>query len=102
MWGVGVPLLDCAASHHMHMREQQVVRTAGRIILSADKDCPRQIGVVDQLEAAFAAGLTSRGVRSVFRIVDKGLGCFCRWKLQKCNEGGIQRLALERGKPAYM
>jgi hypothetical protein len=48
------------------------------------RNCPRKIGIVDKLEAAFAAGLTSRGVRSVFRIVDKGLGCFRRWKLQKC------------------
>ena len=32
------------------------------------------------------------------RIADryKGLDCFRRWKLQKCNKGGIKRLALQR------
>ena len=60
------------------------------------RNCSCKIGVVDQLETAIAAALTGPGVRSVFRISDKGLGCFRRWKLQKCNEGGIQRLALQR------
>ena len=60
------------------------------------RNCARQIRVIDQLEAAFAAPLTCRRVRSVLRIVDKGLDCFCRWKLQKCNKGGIKRLALQR------
>ena len=60
------------------------------------RNCARQIRVIDQLEAAFAAPLTRRRVRSVLRIVDKGLDCFRRWKLQKCNKGGIKRLALQR------
>jgi hypothetical protein len=42
----------------------------------------------------FAAALTGRGVRSVFRVVDESLGCFRRWKLEKCNKRGIQGLAL--------
>ena len=35
------------------------------------RNCARQIRVIDQLEAAFAAPLTCRRVRSVLRIVTK-------------------------------
>src|SRR5207248_8344034 len=60
------------------------------------RNCARQISVIDQLEAAFAAALTSRRVTSVLRIVDKGFGRVRRWKLQKCNKGGIKRRAQTR------
>src|SRR4051794_26412700 len=66
------------------------------VILSADKESSCKIGVVDQLETAIAAALTGSGVGSVFRIRDKRLGRFRRWKLQKCNKRGIQRLAFQR------
>src|SRR5215467_10338881 len=46
------------------------------------RNCSRHIGVVDQLEAAFTAGLAGRGVRSVFGICGEGLDCFRRWKLR--------------------
>src|SRR5215831_7755437 len=60
------------------------------------RNCSCKIGVVDQLETAIAAALTGLCVGSVFRVRDKRLGCFPRWKLQKCNKGGIQRLAFQR------
>ena len=40
------------------------------------RNCSGQIGIVDQLEAAFTAGLPGRGVRSVFGICGEGLDCF--------------------------
>src|SRR6266436_1640997 len=58
-------------------------------------NCARHIRVVDQLEAAFTAGLTGRGVRSIFGICGERLDCFCRWKLQKRYKGGIQRFAFQ-------
>src|SRR5262245_22115833 len=60
------------------------------------RNCSCKIGVVDQLETAIAAALTGFGVGSVFRVRDKRLSCFRRWKLQKCNKRGIQRLAFQR------
>ena len=77
-------------------RMKKILTDAAAIGNAAARTLARQIRVIDQLEAAFAAPLTRRRVRSVLRIVDKGLDCFRRWKLQKCNKGGIKRLALQR------
>src|SRR6516165_8183510 len=89
--------LHCKSSAHARDR---VARTGfaypDQLPFRQMRNCSRQIGVVDQLETAIAAALTGCGVRSVFWISDKCLGCFRRWKLQKCNKGGIQRLPLKR------
>src|SRR5262245_44999705 len=69
---------------------------SGRSSFWQIRNCSRHIGVVDQLEAAFTAGLAGRGVRSVFGICGEGLDCFRRWKLQKRYKRGIQRLAFQR------
>src|SRR5213076_2993389 len=39
------------------------------------RNCSRHIRVVDQLEAAFTAGLTGRGLRNIFGICSEGLDC---------------------------
>src|SRR5262245_52342181 len=81
---------------------QPLPRTRWTCLLSSEssfrqiRNCSCKISVVDQLETAIAAVLTGFGVGSVFRVRDKRLGCFRRWKLQECNKGGIQRLAFQR------
>src|SRR5437868_11965007 len=42
-----------------------------------------QIGIVDQLEAAFAASLAGGNMRGVFGIGEEALDCLCRGKLHK-------------------
>ena len=91
----------CQLLHHMqrgpHIDEIELHALDSDLLSFRQiRNCSRQISVVDQLETAIAAALTGCGVRRVFRIGDKGLGCFRRRKLQKCNKGSIQRLPFKR------
>jgi len=85
--------LSCGNHHKKRMGSESGYSCL--IILWVDKDCSRHIGIVDQLEAAFTAGLTCLCVRSVVGICGERLDCFNGGKLQKGYKGGIQRLAFQ-------
>ena len=59
------------------------------------RNCSGQIGIVDQLEAAFAAVLAGRGERGIFGISEEGADGLSRWKLKNRNKAGIERLAFQ-------